>query len=301
MCSCNGCKGNPDMIERCLWRKKHETFLLKHACIEPEPTEMFEVLAEEKGLQAPRMAARTHSMLSILAKVHGHAFWSSGVYLDRSQSIDMARLRFDDCLPCLSTGSRLFSPSRCKDVSLAQLYYIMGFPLNHQTYFRAYTEIPVPAKRKLIGNTMNVAVVSYLTISAMIAADSPRLSQYAEHSACLLPRVLFALPSCGPHGPRLPSQSLAPSGPMAPRSPNMAPKGLNMAWIPRRDMVWILYGYTTQHHCMDMVHDTTTTPPQHQGMDMVHVAARHESTARASSLLSAQVHVTSPEPRRLWR
>ena len=112
-------------------------------------------------------------MTDILLSIHGEKCFDRGVF-DASQSVQMARLRHDGLLPCLSTSSRPYAMSLGRFLSMRELYCLMGFPIDDERYTQAMQRQTLPNLMKMLGNSMCVPMVGYVGLASMVACAQSR-------------------------------------------------------------------------------------------------------------------------------
>jgi hypothetical protein len=122
-------------------------------------------------LELPK-TAREVQMLDVLLTIHGTTCFNKGA-CDVSQSVQMGRFRNDGLLPCLSCTSRPYAICLGRFLTIRELYFLMGFPIDDPRYIQAMKRHALPDLMKLLGNSMCVPMVGYVGLAAMVAcADS---------------------------------------------------------------------------------------------------------------------------------
>jgi hypothetical protein len=141
---------------------------------EPAGEGTYSAEAQRRGIGAPDFTQpRVNSLLSCMKAVKGVAFWNKNAVLDLSQSVGMNRFRADGKLFCLSTGSQPYLPGKGYVLVAEDLMFLMGFPTHEHKYQAAMSAVGTQNLRRLVGNTMDVRVVSFVVLAAMYADATP--------------------------------------------------------------------------------------------------------------------------------
>jgi hypothetical protein len=152
----------------CKWRARHSKFLRMHHMSEPK--ESYSVQASKRSVPAPEFTQpRVNSLLSCTMSAKGSDFWSPHAVLDLSQSVDMTRFRNDGKLFCLSTTSQPYLPGKGYMLSTEDMMFLMGFPIHDLQHKQAMHEVGPLILKRMVGNTMDVRVVSFVVLAAMYA------------------------------------------------------------------------------------------------------------------------------------
>ncbi len=122
-------------------------------------------------MQAPFSSPRVRDLLQIMCSLHPSFGADSRSILDVSQLIHMTAYRADGLVPTATTGAWLYQPATRRRLSVAALAILMGFDMKSVAALSSMR--PTTHARRMLGNTMHVAVVG--SICSIAAALAERL------------------------------------------------------------------------------------------------------------------------------
>ena len=157
---------------RCRWRIRHKAYLAEHR---EEIRELS--LPEQEGMarvQSSFRSPRVRHMIEVLMRLDASIASDPKFVLDTSQSIHLTGARRDGHIPTLTTQSALFVPALGRDLTVAELCCLMGADA-HVEEARSLVQANSPVARhlkRMLGNSMHVAVVGSICAFALAAAGS---------------------------------------------------------------------------------------------------------------------------------
>jgi hypothetical protein len=123
---------------------------------------------ELAAVQSPFRSPRVRHLLGVLARQHPTFCTSTRTIMDVSQSVHMTGFRTDGICTTITCGAVLYVPGLRRTLRVRELAALMGLHRHESELESAANAAQI---KRMIGNTMHVAVVGTICVAALSAAQ----------------------------------------------------------------------------------------------------------------------------------